>query len=154
MIFWDSVPDVSQLPSGASALSQLLDIQSSACSPPCAGAGVCTASGTCVCPTGFNGTSCETCAPGFFGPTCQACPADCASCDDGMTGTGRCLEPVIQNLPSTCNCLNGSCGSNGQCTCIPGWTTADNGTACAKCADGFFLNSDGSCEGTFLCPFL
>ncbi|RDX41022.1 hypothetical protein OH76DRAFT_257034 [Lentinus brumalis] len=146
VIFWDSVPDVSQLPSGASALSQLLDIQSSTCSPPCAGAGVCSASGTCVCPTGFNGTSCETCSPGFFGPTCQACPAGCGSCDDGMTGTGRCLEPVIQNLPSTCNCLNGACGSSGQCTCIPGWTTADNGTACAKCADGFFLNSDGSCE--------
>ncbi|KAI0688434.1 insulin-like growth factor binding protein [Cerioporus squamosus] len=146
VIFWDSVPDVSQLPSGASALSQLLDIQSSTCSPPCAGAGVCSASGTCVCPTGFNGTSCETCSPGFFGPACQACPADCGSCDDGMTGTGRCLEPIIQNLPSTCNCLNGACESNGQCTCIPGWTTADNGTACAKCADGFFLNSDGSCE--------
>ncbi|KAI0738016.1 insulin-like growth factor binding protein [Daedaleopsis nitida] len=146
VIFWDSVPDVSQLPSGASGLSQLLDIQSFACSPPCAGAGVCTASGTCVCPQGFNGTSCETCAPGFFGPTCQLCPADCASCDDGMTGTGRCLEPVIKNLPSSCNCQNGNCGSDGQCTCIPGWTTADNGTACAKCSDGFFLNSEGNCE--------
>ncbi|KAI1791555.1 insulin-like growth factor binding protein [Ganoderma leucocontextum] len=128
VIFWDSVPD------------------SSACSPPCAGAGVCSASGQCVCPTGFNGTSCETCTPGFFGPSCQACPADCAKCDDGMTGTGRCIEPVIQNLPSTCNCENGLCGSNGQCTCSPGWTTASNGTACAKCADGFFLSSDGNCE--------
>ncbi|KAI8974261.1 hypothetical protein BD414DRAFT_424620 [Trametes punicea] len=146
VIFWDSVPDVSQLPSGASGLSQLLDIQSSACSPPCAGAGVCSASGTCVCPAGFNGTSCETCAPGFFGPTCQACPADCASCDDGMTGTGRCLQPTIKNAPSTCNCLNGVCNSDGSCTCNAGWTAADNGTACAKCATGFFLDSDGNCE--------
>ncbi|KAI0333135.1 hypothetical protein GY45DRAFT_1320075 [Cubamyces sp. BRFM 1775] len=146
VIFWDSVPDVSQLPSGASGLSQLLDIQSSACSPPCAGAGVCSASGTCVCPTGFNGTSCETCAPGFFGPSCQACPADCATCDDGMTGSGRCLEPVIKNAPSTCNCLNGVCNSDGSCTCNAGWTAGTNGTACAKCATGFFLNSDGNCE--------
>ncbi|KAI0355123.1 hypothetical protein OH77DRAFT_345436 [Trametes cingulata] len=146
VIFWDSVPDVSQLPSGASGLSQLLDIQSSACSPPCAGAGVCSASGTCTCPPGFNGTSCETCSPGFFGPTCQACPADCATCDDGMTGTGRCLEPLIKNAPSTCNCLNGVCGSDGSCTCNAGWTTGTNGTACAKCDTGFFLNSDGNCE--------
>ncbi|KAH9890512.1 insulin-like growth factor binding protein [Cubamyces lactineus] len=146
VIFWDSVPDVSQLPSGASGLSQLLDIQSSACSPPCAGAGVCSASGMCVCPTGFNGTSCETCAPGFFGPSCQACPADCATCDDGMTGSGRCLEPVIKNAPSTCNCLNGVCNSDGSCTCNAGWTAGTNGTACAKCATGFFLNSDGNCE--------
>ncbi|KAI0648425.1 hypothetical protein C8Q79DRAFT_955404 [Trametes meyenii] len=144
-IFWDSVPDVSQLPSGASGLSQLLDIQSSACSPPCAGAGVCSASGTCSCPPGFNGTSCETCAPGFFGPKCQACPADCKTCDDGMTGTGRCLVPVIKNAPSTCNCLNGVCNSDGSCSCNAGWTTGTNGTACAKCAPGFFLNSDGNC---------
>ncbi|TBU41363.1 insulin-like growth factor binding protein [Dichomitus squalens] len=146
VIFWDSVPDVSQLPSGASGLSALLDIQSSACSPPCSGAGVCSASGQCICPTGFNGTSCETCSPGFFGPSCQACPADCAKCDDGMTGTGRCIEPIIQNLPSTCNCVNGVCGSNGQCTCNPGWTAASNGTACAKCADGFFLDNNENCE--------
>ncbi|CDO71899.1 hypothetical protein BN946_scf184940.g46 [Trametes cinnabarina] len=146
VIFWDSVPDVSQLPSGVSGLSQLLDIQSSACSPPCAGAGVCSASGTCTCPAGFNGTSCETCAPGFFGPTCQACPADCTSCDDGMTGTGRCLQLAIKNAPSTCNCLNGVCNSDGTCACNAGWTTGANGTSCAKCATGFFLNSDGNCE--------
>ncbi|KAL1947197.1 hypothetical protein VTO73DRAFT_14158 [Trametes versicolor] len=146
LVFWDSVPDASQLPSGASGLSQLLDIQSSACSPPCAGAGVCSASGTCTCPPGFNGTSCETCAPGFFGSTCQACPADCATCDDGMTGSGRCLEPIIKNAPSTCNCLNGVCGSDGTCTCNAGWTTGTNGTACAKCDTGFFLGTDGNCE--------
>ena len=37
VIFWDSVPNVSQLTSSASGPSALLDIQSSACSPPCAG---------------------------------------------------------------------------------------------------------------------
>ncbi|THH15129.1 hypothetical protein EW146_g5300 [Bondarzewia mesenterica] len=55
VILWDSVPDVSQLP-GSPALS-LLDIQSNACSPPCSGSGVCSASGQCSCPTGFTGSS-------------------------------------------------------------------------------------------------
>ncbi|TFK34913.1 insulin-like growth factor binding protein [Crucibulum laeve] len=147
IVLWDSVPDVSQLPS--SPLS-LLDIQSSACSPACAGAGICSAEGVCTCPPGFNGTSCESCGPGFFGPTCQACPKDCTTCDEGISGTGRCLVPVIPNEPSTCNCLNGACGDNGQCTCNAGWTTSDNGTACAKCASGFFLTSAGDCQ---VCQF-
>ncbi|OBZ75440.1 hypothetical protein A0H81_04911 [Grifola frondosa] len=147
VIFWDSVPDVSQLPSGSPGSTfSILDIQSSACSPPCTGAGVCSASGTCTCPTGFNGTSCESCAAGFFGSTCQACPAGCQSCDDGISGSGRCLAPIVSDLPSSCNCLNGVCGSNGECTCNAGWTTADNGTACAKCEQGFFLDSSGNCE--------
>ncbi|EPQ50569.1 growth factor receptor domain-containing protein [Gloeophyllum trabeum ATCC 11539] len=146
IILWDSVPDVSQLPSGTAGSLSLLDIESASCSPPCSGSGVCSASGTCTCPSGFTGSSCESCASGFFGPTCQACPADCAKCDDGISGTGRCLTISVANPPSSCNCLNGQCGNNGQCTCNPGWTTADNGTACAKCAPGFFLDSNGDCS--------
>ncbi|OCH88251.1 hypothetical protein OBBRIDRAFT_693337, partial [Obba rivulosa] len=147
VIFWDSSPDVSQLPSSISSGSlSLLDIQSASCSPPCSGAGLCSASGTCTCPPGFTGESCESCASGFFGPTCQACPSDCETCDQGISGSGRCLQPIVSNAPSTCNCVNGQCGSNGQCSCITGWTTADNGTACAKCASGFFLDSSGNCE--------
>ncbi|KAH8100328.1 insulin-like growth factor binding protein [Cristinia sonorae] len=145
VILWDSVHDLSQVSRLSSSLS-VLEIQSASCSPPCAGAGICSASGTCTCPAGFAGSSCETCAPGFFGPNCQSCPSGCASCDEGITGTGRCLVPVVPNPPSSCNCLNGACGSNGQCTCNPGWTTGDNGTACAKCASGFFLTSDGNCQ--------
>ena len=144
MVLWDSVPDVGQLP-GAPSLS-LLDMQSSSCSPPCSSSGVCSASGQCVCPTGFSGSSCESCATGFFGPSCQACPAGCGSCDDGISGTGRCLVPTINNPPSSCNCLNGQCSTNGQCECNAGWTTADNGTACAKCAPGFFLDGTGDCS--------
>jgi hypothetical protein len=147
VIFWDSIPDFGQLPAGSATSLSLVDMQSSACSPPCAGSGVCSASGSCVCPTGFNGTSCESCAPGFFGSTCQQCPTGCTSCDDGIAGTGRCLTPTFNNLPSSCNCQNGVCGSNGQCTCLSGWTTATNGTACAKCATGFFLASNGNCQG-------
>jgi hypothetical protein len=57
------------------------------------------------------------------------------------------LSPIIDDLPSTCNCLNGRCGTNGQCTCNPGWTTGTNGTACASCAPGFFLTTTGDCHG-------
>lgn len=147
LILWDSIPDVAQLPSGSSLSSlSIIDIQSAACSPPCAGAGICSASGTCTCPAGFTGSSCESCAAGFFGPTCQACPAGCQTCDDGISGSGRCLLPVSTNS-TACNCLNGVCGSNGQCTCNSGWTAASNGTACAQCAPGFFLTSDGNCQG-------
>ncbi|TFK45622.1 hypothetical protein OE88DRAFT_1784054 [Heliocybe sulcata] len=146
IILWDSVPDVSQLPSNAAGSLSLLDIESASCSPPCSGSGVCSASGTCTCPSGFTGSSCESCASGFFGPTCQACPAGCSQCDDGISGSGRCLSFAVVNPPSSCNCLNGQCGSNGQCTCNSGWTTADNGTACAKCASGFFLDSNGDCS--------
>ncbi|KAL0947667.1 hypothetical protein HGRIS_013755 [Hohenbuehelia grisea] len=146
IVLWDSVADVAQLPGGSNGGFALLDLQSSACSPPCAGAGVCSSSGTCSCPTGFAGSACETCAPGFFGSTCQPCPSDCATCDEGITGSGRCLASTASNSLATCNCLNGACGSNGQCACNSGWVTADNGTACAKCADGFFLTPTGDCQ--------
>ncbi|KAH7911899.1 growth factor receptor domain-containing protein [Hygrophoropsis aurantiaca] len=146
VILWNSIPDVSQLPQTASGALSLLNLQSSSCSPPCSGSGVCSASGTCTCPAGFTGSSCESCANGFFGPNCQACPSGCTSCDDGISGSGRCLVPIVTNPPSSCNCINGECGSNGQCTCLTGWTAASNGTACAQCASGFFLDSTGNCE--------
>lgn len=146
IVLWDSVPDVSQLPTSALGSLSLLDIQSSSCSPPCSGNGVCSAKGQCTCPPGFTGSSCESCATGFFGPSCQACPADCDQCDEGIAGSGTCLKRKVDKAPSTCNCLNGQCGSDGSCTCNAGWTNADNGTACAKCASGFFLTSSGDCQ--------
>ena len=100
-----------------------------------------------TCPTGFTGSSCELCAAGFFGPKCQSCPSNCAKCDKGITGTGVCLTPTITNPPSSCNCLNGVYGSNGQCTCNPSWTT---GTSCLACSTGFFQTDDGNCKGWFL----
>jgi hypothetical protein len=142
LILWDSVPDISQLPSTGSL--SLLDVRSSGCSPPCSGPGVCSASGTCTCPAGFTGSSCESCQEGFFGPTCEQCPGDCPNCDQGTSGSGRCLTST--NTTSNCNCLNGQCGAGGTCTCNNGWTTADNGTACAKCLPGFYLTSKG-CKG-------
>ena len=144
IILWDSVPDVSQLPEIASM--SLSAIESNACSPPCSSSGVCSASGQCTCPPGFSGSSCETCATGFFGPSCQACPTGCATCDDGISGTGRCLSSTSANASSACNCLNGICGANGQCACNAGWTTASNGTQCASCAPGFFLDGNGDCS--------
>ncbi|KAG2356532.1 insulin-like growth factor binding protein [Suillus spraguei] len=146
VILWNSIPDVSQLPASASGSLSLLNLQSSSCSPVCSGDGICSSSGTCQCPSGFTGSSCEACSSGFFGPECQACPSGCTSCDDGIPGTGRCLVPVVSNLPSSCNCINGKCGANGQCACLSGWTSASNGTQCAACAAGFFLATNGNCE--------
>ncbi|KAF9484829.1 growth factor receptor domain-containing protein [Pholiota conissans] len=145
VIVWDAVPDVAQLPTQG-ALS-LVDIQSAACSPTCSSGGVCSAAGVCQCQPGFSGASCETCAPGFFGPTCQACPANCTTCDEGITGTGRCLKPTPPtNAPANCNCKNGVCGANGTCSCTPGFTTGNDGTQCSKCLPGFFQTSSGDCK--------
>lgn len=147
IIFWKTIPDVSQLPPEASVPLALVNLQSSACSPPCSGNGVCSASATCSCPAGFTGSSCEQCAPGFFGPNCKPCPSECESCDQGISGSGRCFVPLIGNAPATCNCVNGQCDTNGTCACLPGWADAANGTACAQCAPGFFLSTTGECQG-------
>ena len=153
IVFWSSIPDVAQLPQSiATGGLSILDIQSSSCTPPCSANGVCSAGGTCTCPTGFAGSSCESCAEGFFGPKCQACPLNCTKCDEGITGTGVCLTPATSNLPSSCNCINGVCGSNGQCTCSSGWTTGTNGTACSACAKGFFQTTSGDCQGLYPPP--
>jgi len=154
VIVWDAIPDVSQLPSTNQGTIALTDMQSTACTPTCASSGICTANGTCQCSSGFAGISCEICAPGFFGPNCQPCPANCQTCDAGITGTGRCLKPVIANDPAKCNCKNGVCGTNGQCVCTAGFTTGDDGTACSKCAPGFFLNSSGDCQGDEFSVFM
>ena len=146
VILWDTVPDISQLPPEASLPLSLVNIQSSACSPPCSASGICSASATCSCPTGFTGSACEACAEGFFGPNCQPCPPNCQTCDQGISGSGRCFVPIIGNAPETCNCVNGQCSANGTCTCNPGWINAANGTACAKCAQGFYLTSTGDCR--------
>ncbi|KAF7294566.1 Extracellular matrix protein FRAS1 [Mycena indigotica] len=146
VIIWDSVPDTSQLPSSNTGSMTLLDMQSATCSSPCSSSGTCSSTGTCTCAPGFNGTSCETCAAGFFGPKCQPCPAGCASCDEGISGTGRCLTPPVPSPLTACNCLNGNCNPDGSCACNSGWTTADNGTSCAKCASGFFSTSTGDCK--------
>ena len=148
IILWDSVPDVSQLPSAISPPFNLVDFQSAACSPPCSSSTVCSAAKTCICPRGFTSSAgaCESCASGFFGPTCQPCPSECQTCDEGTSGSGRCIIPIVGNAPATCNCINGLCGANGICTCNPGWTRAANGTACAQCAPGWYLTSTGDCQ--------
>ena len=151
VILWDSVPDVTQLPFSSPSVA-LLDLQSSACTPACSSSAVCSPQGVCLCPPGFTGTSCEQCTSGFFGPSCTQCSGQgtgCNQCDDGLSGTGMCLQPAngTQNPVTQCNCVNGVCGSDGQCACGPGWTTSDNGQACAKCAGGFFASSTGECKG-------
>ena len=147
IIFWEAVPDVSQLPSAASQSLAIVDIQSYACSPACSGSAVCLTSRKCNCPPGFTGSSCEVCAKGFFGPTCQPCPSQCKTCDDSISGSGQCLVPLLINAPETCNCVNGQCGTDGACACNTGWIQDDNGKACAQCAPGFYLTSAGDCLG-------
>ncbi|KAJ2927120.1 hypothetical protein H1R20_g10018, partial [Candolleomyces eurysporus] len=144
-ILWDSVPDVSQL--SLSSSLNLLDIQSTSCSPSCSGAGICSAAGQCVCPSNFGGSSCESCAAGHFGPQCQPCPDGCDKCDEGMAGTGRCLTPQVGPTdPKRCNCVNGECNPDGTCTCSNGWVDGSDGTKCASCAAGFFRTSTGDCS--------
>ncbi|KAL4263173.1 EGF-like domain-containing protein [Pleurotus pulmonarius] len=130
VVLWDSVPDMRELPFGNTSTFSLVAIQSSACSPACSSTGgVCSSSGT-----------------WHFGATCQSCEAGCTSCDEGIAGSGRCLDSPVKNVPATCNCLNGVCGANGDCACNAGFVKADNGTACAKCDNGFFQTSTGDCK--------
>ncbi|KAF9514425.1 hypothetical protein BS47DRAFT_869237 [Hydnum rufescens UP504] len=155
IVVWQSIPDFSQVSSssafaGSSPVS-LVSLQSTTCNTPCSSSGTCTASGTCNCPPQFSGASCETCAEGFFGPSCQPCPPNCLTCDEGPTGTGKCLSTTASNLPTSCNCLNGVCSSSGSCTCNNGWATnPGNSTACSSCANGFFDNGDGECRACAL----
>lgn len=143
--FWDAVPDTSMLPGPLSNNPSVINIQSSICSPPCASGGTCNRySPVCVCASGFGGSQCQSCAEGFFGPTCRPCPKNCKKCDQGMSGSGLCLDPTTTT--PKCNCKNGRCGSDGKCTCLPGWGTSNNGTACAECSQGFYLTSKGSCQ--------
>ncbi|KAF6764653.1 FRAS1 protein [Ephemerocybe angulata] len=144
VVLWESVPDVSQVSLTPSLA--LLDIQSTSCSPACSGAGVCSAAGQCICPAGFGGSSCESCAPGFFGPKCQPCPSGCDKCDEGTSGSGRCLSTQVGDTdPRKCNCVNGVCGAGGSCTCSTGWVDKSDGTKCSGCAVGFFLTTTGDC---------
>ncbi|TEB31330.1 hypothetical protein FA13DRAFT_1688046 [Coprinellus micaceus] len=143
-ILWESVPDVTQI-SLAPSLN-LLDVQSTTCSPACAGAGVCSAAGQCVCPSNFAGSSCESCAAGFFGPQCQTCPEGCDKCDEGISGSGRCLSSKVDDTdPRKCNCVNGVCNPDGSCSCNDAWVDKSDGTKCSGCAPGFFLTSTGDC---------
>lgn len=150
LVLWDSIPDTGHLPPPFNnAQLSLVDIQSTTCSPLCSSSGgICNSQGQCVCRDGFTGSSCEECSSGRFGPDCRVCGEDdCEKCDEGVSGTGRCLKKKTSG--NDCNCVNGVCGDDGNCQCTTGFTKADNGTQCAKCADGFFLTSSGDCKGTF-----
>ncbi|GAA5993999.1 hypothetical protein JCM11641_004536 [Rhodosporidiobolus odoratus] len=151
LVVWDSMADVGELKGGAgSGGVSVIDVQGTECATPCASGGVCNGSGKCICGGGWEGETCNTCTPGFFGRSCSACPADCKKCDDGLTGTGLCLDVVASNitLPSTCNCVNGECATasaSAPCACNAGWAKASNGTQCAACAEGYYMSEGGNC---------
>lgn len=71
VVLWDTVPYISQLPYSMAGSLQVLSIQSATCSPACSSSAICSTAGTCICPAGFTGTSCEACADGFWGPQCK-----------------------------------------------------------------------------------
>ncbi|BGP45884.1 hypothetical protein JCM10450v2_001719 [Rhodotorula kratochvilovae] len=151
LVVWDSIADIGEIKGGTgSGGVNVVSVQARGCSTPCSSGGVCTGNGTCACFDGFTGATCSTCATGFFGKTCEACPAGCGKCDDGITGTGLCLDAPVTNitLPSACNCANGICASNSTsatCECSAGWTRASNGTQCAACATGYYMSAGGDC---------
>jgi hypothetical protein len=89
----------------------------------------------------------DQCQPGRFGPHCTTCP-DCpnGTCEEGITGTGRCIPPAVNPAASACQCTNGVCGTNNSsCICNPGWADAIGGNRCSICATGFYLSSSGDC---------
>ena len=149
-IFYDTAPLIT-LPSTNQPIT-VIDYQSSTCQPPCSGSGVCTASAKCACAEGFTGSSCESCAPGFFGPACKPCPSPCNGCDQT---SGLCSTPKAskaKRAQKTCNCQNGQCSSDGNCSCLPGWTNTTDlkGVTCAQCAPGFYMTSAGDCQSKIL----
>ncbi|KDE04791.1 hypothetical protein MVLG_04755 [Microbotryum lychnidis-dioicae p1A1 Lamole] len=149
-VVWDGVADVSQWRSVVKNQVTFQQLQSSACATPCASGGTCTGDGRCACATGWAGTLCDICEPGHYGSSCLPCPANCANCDQGVTGSGRCLDVGSSSIvqPSTCNCINGICASNSSsatCACSAGWSTAANGTQCGACATGYYQTNGGDC---------
>ncbi|GAA5958172.1 hypothetical protein JCM3765_002837 [Sporobolomyces pararoseus] len=160
LIVWDSIPDIGALgipPSSSSSKAELLELVNDGCnSQGCSQTGgFCSSensTSTCVCKLGWTGNSCSECLPGRFGKQCEICQTNgCKKCDDGLTGSGICLDEINSEkviLPSSCNCINGICQGNSTssvCDCNAGWTRASNGTQCAACSTGYYLSSSGDC---------
>ncbi|KAJ6606202.1 growth factor receptor domain-containing protein [Mycena vulgaris] len=133
VVLWDSVPDTAQLPLRSTgsyvpprhAVLDLLSLRARS-------SGTCSAAGTCTCAPGFNGYCLRDLRAGLLRARVQGVPRRLAqSCDEGISGTGRCLTPPVANP------LTG--------VQLP-QRRAANGTACAKCASGFFATSTGDCK--------
>ncbi|WAR56261.1 hypothetical protein PtB15_7B107 [Puccinia triticina] len=155
IVVHDSCPNVKQW--SLKGL-ELMSIESNNCPGGCGSGGKCRRpTSSCECNTGYKGPRCDSCANGYFGPDCQRCPncdtLSTSTCDDGVTGTGRCISLNFLNRTqnplsisqSRCNCVNGVCAGDTSCLCSAGWTTSSNGTLCASCQSGFFLDSRGEC---------
>ncbi|KAA1071388.1 hypothetical protein PGT21_005687 [Puccinia graminis f. sp. tritici] len=153
----DSCPNVKQW---SIKSLELMSVEPNNCPGGCGSGGSCNRStSTCECKTGYTGPRCDSCGSGYFGIDCQRCPS-CdkspeSTCDDGTTGTGTCIslnpnlnkaQKLFSISENNCNCLNGVCTGTTSCLCSSGWTTSSsNGTLCAECMAGFFLDSRGEC---------
>ena len=105
IIVRDLIPDLTQLPlSSVGGTLSLTDIQSMACSSRYASTGTYLASGQCSCVPGFTGSSRESRASGSPGPSCHPCPSGCATCNEGLTGSGKCLVVTVPSSVPSCPC--------------------------------------------------
>ncbi|GAA5830244.1 hypothetical protein JCM3766R1_002837 [Sporobolomyces carnicolor] len=162
VVVWESIPEIGALGIASSSTpAQLVELVDDSCRSTTRGGcsnagGVCSggANQTCVCRPGWTGPRCSACLPGHFGPNCEPCRIDdgCTKCDEGLTGTGVCLDRTEMAstliFPSICDCVNGICSGNSttsKCACNAGWTSAANGTQCAACAPGYYLDGSGDC---------
>lgn len=152
LVLYDTAPLIIQILLSTYQKITIIDFQSSTCRLPCTRLGVCTASGKCACAEGFTGPLCDSCVSGLFGPACQPCPSPCKGCD---LKSGSCLTPKASNIKrgqisTGCNCQNGRCIGDGQCSCLPGWSKDSN---CTRCATSFYKTDDEKSCQCKICMF-
>jgi len=131
----------------------------------CGAHGQCDAAGkSCICDTGYTGSSCSDCAPGFQDHDHDGtCAAACAygnatclhgSCDDA-SGTAVCVcDPGWEGLDCS-SCTPDSQDNDHNGTCLPDCSVSPcesgscddtSGTAICLCDDGFQDNDEnGTC---------
>jgi hypothetical protein len=116
---------------------------SAVCSQICENGGVCVASDTCHCPTGWSGIDCTIPSCSIpCGPNNVCVAPNTCSCKPGYEGLNCNSPQCIQT------CLNGgTCSAPDTCTCANGWFDTNCSTpVCDKtCANG------GNCTAPNVC---
>lgn len=119
-----------------------------------------------TCQDGFDpSTECATCLAGYYGSDCKQCkPCNHGTCDDGLSGSGKCICDEGWGPDEVCNtctegywgarceqcpnchghgeCLDGRTGT-GKCDCQGNWDEINN---CEDCKEGFWgIDCKGEC---------